>query len=177
MRVIAGNLGGRVFDSPNTSRTHPMSDKMRGALFNILGDIEGLCVLDAFAGTGALAFEAVSRGAASAIALEVDRTAQQTIARNIHMLDLENQVQLIKTSASSWLAASAETNIFDIVLCDPPYHDLQLALLARLGKCVKSGGLLVISFPANTEPPIFKGFAQIGRRTYGDAQLIFYRQD
>ena len=69
MRVIAGRLGGRLFDSPHTRRTHPMSDKARGALFNMLGDIEGMHVLDPFAGTGALSFEAISRGAASALAI------------------------------------------------------------------------------------------------------------
>ena len=60
MRIIAGTLGGRNFDSKSQA-THPMSEKMRGALFNVLGDIDGLKVLDCFAGSGAIGFEAISR--------------------------------------------------------------------------------------------------------------------
>ena len=72
MRIIAGYLGGRQFNSPRSNRTHPMSDKARGGLFNALGDISGLTVLDAFAGSGALSFEAISRGAESVIAVDID---------------------------------------------------------------------------------------------------------
>ncbi len=71
MRVIAGWLGGQNFDSPKSNRVHPMSDKMRGAIFGVLGDIKGLTVLDAFSGSGALAIESISRGAKSAIAIDV----------------------------------------------------------------------------------------------------------
>jgi 16S rRNA (guanine966-N2)-methyltransferase len=175
MRVIAGTLGGRVFDSPGTARTHPMSDKARGALFNVLGDIEGLSVLDAFAGTGALSFEAVSRGASSALAIENDRTAQKTITRNIAALGVDDTVKLVATSANAWLT-TAGPSAYDIVLCDPPYEDLQTDLVARLGERVAPGGLLVLSLPASTEAPVFAGFEQARARSYGDMQLVFYRK-
>ena len=68
MRIIAGTLKGQQFQTPHSHKTHPMGDKIRGALFNVLGDIEGLSFLDAFSGSGALAFEAASRGAASVLA-------------------------------------------------------------------------------------------------------------
>jgi 16S rRNA (guanine966-N2)-methyltransferase len=77
LRVIAGELGGRFFDSPDSDATHPMSERMRGSLFNILGDIKGKTILDAFAGSGALSFEAVSRGAVHALTLEKDKIAQK----------------------------------------------------------------------------------------------------
>jgi 16S rRNA (guanine966-N2)-methyltransferase len=70
MRIIAGTLKNREFKSPHGHKTHPMSDKVRGSLFNVLGDIEGLTFLDAFTGSGALAVEAASRGAASVIAVD-----------------------------------------------------------------------------------------------------------
>jgi 16S rRNA (guanine966-N2)-methyltransferase len=175
MRVIAGTLGGRVFDSPGTTRTHPMSDTARGALFNVLGDIEGLSVLDAFAGTGALSFEAASRGAASALAIENDRTAQKTITRNIAALDVGSTVKLIATSANAWLT-TAEPQTFDIVVCDPPYEDLQTDLVARLSERVAPDGLLVLSLPASAEAPVFEGFEQARARSYGDMQLVFYRK-
>ncbi|MEI6237412.1 MAG: RsmD family RNA methyltransferase [Candidatus Saccharibacteria bacterium] len=88
MRIVAGNLRGHHFDSPKNAKTHPMSDKMRGALFNMLGDIEGLTVFDAFGGSGALSFEAISRGAKSAIITEVDKYAWAVIKQNSDKLKL-----------------------------------------------------------------------------------------
>lgn len=175
MRVIAGTLGGRVFDSPHTSRTHPMSDKIRGALFNTLGDIEGLTFLDAFAGSGALGFEAVSRGAAHVTLLENDTTAQRTIQANIRALAVADKLTLANTAAGVWLDAHA-TAQFDIVLLDPPYDNLQLALLGRLASSVKTAGLLVLSWPGDETLPQFVGFEQLMHRSYGDAQLVYYRR-
>lgn len=173
MRIIAGRLGGRQFDSPKSFKTHPMSDKARGALFNVLGDIEGLTVLDAFAGSGALSFEAISRGAASAVAIDNDRAAQKVIADNVHALGLRGRVKLITASANAWLQTN-EGAAFDLVLCDPPYSDLQLNLLQRLAVCVSNDGVFVLSWPGNNEPPKLEGLNQIEQRSYGDAQLIFY---
>ena len=173
MRVVAGSLGGRRFDSPGTHRTHPMSDKMRGALFNILGELDGLEVLDAFGGSGALAFEATSRGAESALILENDKTAQQTIARNIEALGVQQHARLVRASVTAWMDTNPEAQ-FDVVLCDPPYDDIQLSILDMLAARVKSDGILVVSFPANQEPPQFISLAQVKRQQYGDAQLIFY---
>jgi len=173
MRVIAGKLGGRTFDSPHSHRTHPMSDKIRGALFNTLGDIEGLTVLDAFAGSGAISFEAISRGASQVIAIEQDKAAQRIIAENIRNLGIVQTVKLIKTSASSWLQTSSGAT-FDIVILDPPYDDVQSSLIQRLAATVSHDGVLVISWPGSMEPLHFDGLEQIKRRTYGDAQLLFY---
>lgn len=174
MRVIAGRLGGRLFDSPSNSRTHPMSDKARGALFNILGDLQDLSVLDAFAGTGALSFEAISRGAVRATTIEMDKTAQRVITNNIRTLGVAGKVKLIQATANAWLQTTAET--FDIVLCDPPYHDLQPNLLQRLTERVVPDGIFVLSWPNNEAPLPLKDLTQIDQRSYGDMQLIFYRR-
>jgi 16S rRNA (guanine966-N2)-methyltransferase len=175
MRVIAGRLGGRLFDSPHTHRTHPMSDKARGALFNVLGDISGMRVLDAFAGTGALSFEAVSRGVASAVAVESDKVAQRTIAENINLLNVEGQVTLIRAYVASWLYRNAMLT-FDLVLCDPPYNDPQFATLDKIAKRVAPGGILVLSWPSKEEIPVFARLEQIEQKAYGDMQLVFYRR-
>ncbi len=175
MRVIAGRLGGRLFDSPHTNRTHPMSDKARGALFNILGDIEGMTVLDPFAGTGALSFEAVSRGAVSALAIDADKNAQRTIEQNIRTLDLSDKVKLVKATANAWLTSNYDET-FDLVLCDPPHDDLQPTLLTRLTQRVMPGGLLVLSWPGGQDAPTFGAFETIDQRSYGDMQLVFYRK-
>lgn len=173
MRIIAGKLGGRLFDSPNTHRTHPMSDRVRGALFSILGDIEGLTVLDAFAGTGALAFEAASRGAISVTAIEQDRTAQKVIAKNISQLELSDTVQLISAASQAWLRTS-EHQPYDIVLCDPPYDDVQSKVLQQLATLTSQNGTLVVSWPGSMDAPTFEGFEQVAARSYGDAQLFFF---
>jgi 16S rRNA (guanine966-N2)-methyltransferase len=175
MRVIAGRLGGRLFNSPNTHRTHPMSDKARGALFNVLGDINGMTVLDPFAGTGALSFEAISRGAAGAVAIESDKAAQKTISENIELLGVGEQVTLVRAVAISWLYRNAQRK-FDLVLCDPPFNSPQFRTLDRLARRVNPGGLMVLSWPANEEVPAYPGLKQVEQRSYGDMQLVFYRQ-
>ena len=174
MRIIAGRLGGRLFDSPHSHKTHPMSDKARGALFNILGDIDGMTVLDPFAGTGAISFEAISRGAASALAIEADRAAQKVIAANITSLGLADKITLIGSTANSWLTKNRDKQ-FDIVVCDPPYEDLQYDLVERLERSVKPGGIFVVSWPRDGDLPRFRGLTLIDQRSYGDMRLIFYR--
>lgn len=172
MRVIAGTLGGRIFQSPHGYRTHPMSDKMRGALFNSLGDITGLTVLDAFAGSGALCFEALSRGAASALAVERDRNAQRAIAENMRTLGVNSSMKLIKAGAGAWLRTTNDT--FDIVLLDPPYNALQYDLLDELVTRVAANGTLVLSWPGKEMPPKFAGFSVRTQKQYGDGSLHIY---
>jgi len=175
MRIIAGQLGGRVFEAPRGHRTHPMSDKMRGALFNSLGDIEGLDVLDAFAGSGALAFEALSRGATEALLIEQDKPAQVTIRQNIEQLGLQNNARLVRAGIAAWLSTNTDAK-FDIILCDPPYNDLRPELLKKLSKCLNPNGTFVLSWPGKLDVPNFKSLKQITQHNYGDGQLVFYRQ-
>lgn len=175
MRIIAGTLGGRIFDSPGGHRTHPMSDKIRGALFNTLGDLDGLTVLDAFAGTGALSFEAVSRGASSALALDIDKDAYKTIQANIEQLGLEDRVTVMRKNASGW-SRNNQHKRFDIVLADPPYNDIRPNVLERLIVQVKPGGIYVLSWPGSEPVRQFAGVEVISHKSYGDAQLVFYRR-
>ena len=175
MRVISGILGGRIFKSPNSFKTHPMSDKVRGALFAMLGDLDGLSVLDAFSGSGAFTIEAISRGARNAVAIEIDRQAQQVIAQNIQDLGITRKVKLIKAGASAWLQTKSADELYDVVLCDPPYNNLQVGLLNRLSSTMKSDGILVLSWPSGHDDPKLDNLTMIERRQYGDAQLFFFR--
>ena len=177
MRIISGQLKGRNFASPRGHRTHPMSDKMRGALFNILGDIEGLTFLDIFAGSGALAFEAISRGAASVVAVDKDSAAYKTIENNIKELNLQKKIHLSRANAGGWSIHNMERE-YDILLLDPPYDELKINLLRRLVKRhVKKGGLAVLSYPGRQEVPEFEDTENIMRKDYGDSQLVFYRKN
>lgn len=175
MRIVAGTLGGRIFDSPHAARTHPMSERVRGALFNALGDLDDLTVLDPFAGSGALGFEAISRGAANAMLIESDRSSQQTIAENIKELNLSNQVKLIKATGEAWLRTAPEAT-FDIVLCDPPYDDLQPKLLEKLAERIKQGGVFVLSLPPKADFALPGNYELLSEKSYGDAYLAFYRR-
>jgi 16S rRNA (guanine966-N2)-methyltransferase len=174
MRIIAGKLGGRIFDSPRGHRTHPMSERVRGALFNTLGDLHGLIVLDAFSGSGAIAFEAASRGASKVFAVESDKTAQKAIAKNIETLDLDDRVKLIRAFVSSWQNRNKET--FDIVIADPPYDDLQYKTLEKLPKITKKDGILVFSLPPTARLLLPDTCQLISSKDYGDATLAFYRK-
>jgi len=174
MRIIAGKLGGRVFDSPKSHRTHPMSDRMRGGLFNTLGDIEGLTVLDAFTGSGALAFEAISRGAVHATAVDIDKAAITTVVNNAHALGLEKEVKAVRARVSSWLE-TAKAEPFDIITADPPYDDLQNPTLQKLTTILKHGGVFVLSWPGKAQAPSLDGLELVKQNNYGDSQLLFYK--
>ncbi len=175
MRVIAGSLGGRSFTSPHGHRTHPMSDKMRGAIFGVLGDIKGLTVLDAFAGSGALSFEAISRGAKHAVAIEVDKPAHAVIQDNIQSLGLEGRVKAVRAFAGAWSTRN-QAQLFDLVLLDPPWDDLPYRDLKKMPRHVAAGGILVLSWPGKMEPLKVEGFESVQGKQYGDGQLVFYRK-
>jgi 16S rRNA (guanine966-N2)-methyltransferase len=176
MRIIAGYLGGREYKTPRGHKTHPMSEKAKGALFNVLGDIEGLTFLDAFAGSGALALEAVSRGAASVAAIEKDGPAHSVIDDNVKDLKVGDKIKVSRANAGGWSIHNMEKR-FDIVLLDPPYDHLQLDLLQTLIKRhVKKGGLAVLSFPGTEAIPDFDGVEVAADKNYGDIQLVFYRK-
>jgi 16S rRNA (guanine966-N2)-methyltransferase len=175
VRVIGGRLGGRTFSSPHTNRTHPMSDKARGALFNALGEIDGLTLLDAFAGSGACSIEAVSRGVSRVLAIDIDPEAVKTIAENIRTLDLADEIILRRTNIKSW-SRGHRSDQFDIVLADPPYDDIRPDVLAGLITNVRPGGLFVLSWPGSEPVREFTGLDVVRHKMHGDIQLVFYRR-
>lgn len=175
LRVIAGTLGGRFFESPDTSATHPMGERLRGSLFNILGDISGKTVLEPFAGSGALSFEALSRGADSALLIERDKKAQKVISENIQQLNLTQKAKLIAANCRMWSQQNPDT-LFDLILADPPYHDEQLSTVTELSKHLKPKGLMVLSYPGRGLVPTVNGVVVVDNRFYGDAALAFYQR-
>lgn len=175
MRVIAGYLGGRQFSSPHGHRTHPMSDKARGAIFGVLGDIKGLTALDAFAGSGALAIEAISRGAQTAVAIEVDKGAHSVIKANIKELNIEDRVKAVRAFAGAWSTRN-QAQTFDLIFLDPPYDTIPYRDLKHMPRHLNPGGILVLSWPGKMEALKFDGLEVIQSKLYGDAQLVFYRR-
>jgi 16S rRNA (guanine966-N2)-methyltransferase len=151
-----------------------MGERVRGALFNTLGDIDGLTVLDAFAGSGALGFEAISRGAKEATLIEPDKSAHRAIVDNISQLGVSGQTKLINAKAGSWLSTASRH--FDIVLCDPPYDGVNNQLLAGLAERAVPGGTIVISLPPGRTVELPQAYRPVRKKEFGDATLHFYRK-
>lgn len=125
MRVVAGQFGGRPLKTLAGQTTRPTTDKVKGAIFNMIGPyFEGGRVLDLYAGSGSLAIEAISRGMAEAVLVEKDRQAQAIIQENIKMTKSEGQFRLL--SMADQQALSQLTGQFDLVLLDPPYAKEQI---------------------------------------------------
>jgi len=177
VRIISGEFGGRIIDAPDTSRTHPMSERIRNALFNSIGDeVRDKNVLDAFAGTGAVGLEALSRGADQVTFVEKDRIAQKVLAKNIQTLGVETRTVIVYTTINNWLENS-EHQEYDLIFADPPYNDTQFSTVSKLFGLLKRGGLMVLSHPGRGEIPTKTGVVVVDNRSYGNAYLTFYRRE
>lgn len=177
VRIIAGTLGGRKIDAPDRVTTHAMSERARNAMFNsISAEIQGARVLDAFAGSGSIGIEALSRGAEEAVFVERDRIACKIIAKNLTSLGLDNRTQLIRTTVNNWLETS-EPERFDIIFADPPYNDPQFSTVTKLFGLLKPGALMVLSHSGKGEVPLQDGIVVVDNRSYGNLHLTFFRLD
>lgn len=177
VRIIAGEFGGRKIDAPDRVTTHAMSERIRNALFNSIGsDIQGATVLDAFAGSGSIGIEALSRGAKHTTFIERDRIAASIIAKNLTMLGLESRTKLIRTTVHNWFSTSEQQN-FDFIFADPPFNDPQFSTVRDLMGLLKPNGLMVLSHPGKGEVPLQNGIVVVDNRSYGNAYLTFFRRD
>lgn len=175
VRIISGRLGGRTIAAPDGSRTHPMGERIRNAMFNSLGElVVDAEVLDAFAGTGALGIEAISRGAKFTTFIERDRTAQKVLQENLENLGITDETKLIRASVAAWIE-TYDGPKFDLIFADPPYHDTQFSTAMKLLGLLKSNGLMVLSHPGRSESPTLPGVVVVDNRGYGDAALTYFR--
>ena len=125
MKIVSGTYGGRPLKTLEGKTTRPTSDKVRGAMFNMIGPyFDGGRVLDLYAGSGGLSIEAVSRGMEQAVLVEKDRRAQGIIASNIQMTKESHKFQLLKMEAHQALNQLQGT--FDLIFLDPPYAKEQI---------------------------------------------------
>jgi 16S rRNA (guanine966-N2)-methyltransferase len=139
VRIIGGQYRRRLLDFPGSAGLRPTPDRVRETLFNWLGqDLPGWTCLDLFAGSGALGFEAASRGAARVVMIERERAALDALEKNRAVLGA-SQVDILRADALAWLKNSRET--FDLVFIDPPFDSgLAGPVLAELGGYLKTGG-------------------------------------
>lgn len=192
MRIIGGALGGRLFRGPPPSATRPTADRVREAIASALAArsaIDGARVLDLYAGTGAFAFEALSRGAERAVCVERDKRVAAAIETSALELDLRARVEVIvgalgvlprgSSPLEQRLRRAAAAGAFDLVFADPPYADIDdvpplLLRLATLG--VIAPGALVVLEHATKQPPKNATFlATEAAYRYGDTAVLFAR--
>lgn len=181
LRIIAGRFGSRLISADVGRATHPMGDRVRSALFARLlshQSMDGAKVLDAFAGTGALGLEALSRGAGSVAFVERDKVALRVLRGNIKLLGVSEQVTVVSTSVKTWLDTKDQSDLYDIVLADPPYNYPQPETVSKLVETLQPGGLMILSYPGRLRVP----YQPIGVvvvddfRSYGEATLAVFQK-
>jgi 16S rRNA (guanine(966)-N(2))-methyltransferase RsmD len=171
MRITGGALGGRRLVAPRGERTRPTSDRVREALFAILGPLDGADVLDLFAGSGALGLEALSRGATEATFVDAAPAAVHAVRRNLEALDLRGEVR--RADARAFLRnAQSRGRSYDLILLDPPYR-LAAGLGRELSEAVppvlKAGGRVVVE--SDRRSPLELELPLLDERRYGDTTI------
>jgi len=174
-RIIAGVARGRRLAAPRGAGTRPTGDKVRGAVMNVLGQFfEGGDVLDLYAGTGALAIEALSRGCARAVCVEADREAAEVIRRNAEACGFAGRVEVRRGRVEEVLPRLPR-GAFALAFVDPPYAEGPEAALALLEGVLAPGGRVVAEHDARRPPADRVGaLALADRRAYGGTGISIY---
>jgi 16S rRNA (guanine966-N2)-methyltransferase len=174
MRIIAGTLKGRRLESPKWDGLRPTSDKLRETLFNVLGPrVAGARVLDAYAGTGAIGIEALSRDAAHVTFADKDARAVALVGENLRRCGVSDRYVIIRFR---FVPESLPTGSFDLAVLDPPYDEPDLtAAVAAVEPLVAPGGLLVLEYARRRPSPESVGRLMRTRvLVSGDSALAFY---
>jgi len=171
VRIVGGaRKGARIF-APKGASTRPTSDRVREAIFAILGSVEGAHVLDLFAGSGALGLEALSRGAESATFVESEPTAVKAIERNLEKLGLEGRI--VRSDVARYIARTNER--YGVVFVDPPYEmveSLRMPLAEHLPRVLAEGGCVVYESAAGADPEL--PLPVRSKRRHGSTQLTVF---
>jgi len=180
MRIIAGEFRGRELVTPSGDATRPTAARAREALFSILSDVSDAEVLDLYAGSGALGFESLSRGATRAVLVESSKAAQRAIRTNLANLGLEARATLLPLRAEAALKALERLAPFSLVFADPPWADVQSAwaLLDKLASSslLRPAARLVLEHAAR-EPPLPKDGSRliaVDTRRWGDTAVTIF---
>jgi 16S rRNA (guanine966-N2)-methyltransferase len=175
VRIVAGSRKGHGIAAPKGVVTRPTSDRVREAVFSIVGPIEDATVLDLFSGSGALGLEALSRGAASAVFVEHDRDACRVIQRNLEKLRLTGAEVRCQDALGALRDEHARGRRYELVLLDPPYEDwerLEAPLGELLPGVLEDEGLVVVETAAAAEPRL--PLDLVTTRRYGSARITVF---
>lgn len=183
MRVVAGTLRGRALASPSHEGLRPTSDRVREAAFNILQhgiddfDIEGVRVLDLFAGTGAMGIEALSRGASTCLFVEQDADARGLIRQNVDAFGLTGVTRIFRRDATT-IGPMGRTDSFQLVFCDPPYGEGlgEKAIAAAIeGGWLADGAIVVLEERDGVAIAMTEVVEMLDQRSWGKTQMLFAR--
>jgi 16S rRNA (guanine966-N2)-methyltransferase len=175
LRIIAGSRKGARIFAPKGLETRPTGDRVREAVFNLIGPVDGAEVLDLYAGSGAMGLEALSRGAGRVTFVESDREAAETILRNLDKLQLEGAVVLREDAGRRLATDAAGGRRYDLVLIDPPYSMLARTLptlATYLPAIVAENGIAVVESDARDEPDL--PLPKRTSRRYGAARVTVF---
>ena len=180
MRIIAGKFRGRKLSCPKVV-TRPTLDRVREALFSILGDLAGQNVVDFYAGSGALGLEALSRGARHVTLVEADRQACQVIRKNVEGWGIEGAYRVLESAAERARGALAPSAPIDLVLADPPWKIAKEAAVAVpqvVHGLLSEAAIVVLGHAARDELTVAEGsgLEPYDRRAWGDSALSFFRR-
>lgn len=184
MRVVGGTHRGRKLRVPPGKSTRPTTERVREALFNVLGPrVQDQAVLDLYAGSGSLGIEALSRGAASVVFVEMGRVAADVIRNNLAGLGLQepSRAQVLQRPIERSLDRLRELGPFDLCLVDPPFAAVRDGTAIRTLDRVASAGVLgpealvILEYPSDQPNPVFEKLACEDIRAYGDTRLSFLR--
>jgi 16S rRNA (guanine966-N2)-methyltransferase len=176
VRIIAGSKKGHRIAAPRGDNTRPTGDRVREALFNMLGPLEGASVLDLYAGSGALGLEAMSRGARRCVFVESGHAASRVIQANLLKLGLTGAI-VQKREVLAFLREEGKRRAgYDLVLCDPPYgawDALERELARLLPPVLADGGVVAVETDARVEPVL--PLDLVTTRRYGSARMTLFR--
>ncbi|MBP1728877.1 MAG: methyltransferase [Deltaproteobacteria bacterium] len=180
MRVIAGSARGRTLLSPAGNRIRPTADRVKEALFSSLGSrfgaLNGLAVLDLFAGSGALGIEALSRGAASALFVDNHPDSLQLVRKNLELTGLAKSAEILRLDVLRALTVlQAGDKRFDIIFADPPYADQELAgqILLAAGSVTTADGIIVLETDRKADL-LPHNLMLLSKRIYGDTAVWLF---
>jgi 16S rRNA (guanine966-N2)-methyltransferase len=181
MRIVAGIFGGRRLHAPKGMEIRPTSDRVREAIFSIIGQaVSGANVLDLFAGTGALGLEALSRGASQAVFVDQSLAAVQLIRANIELCSVQDRVRVIHESVNHAIhRLTVQEGCFDLIFMDPPYGKGSVQkTLTNLAAVARSGALVVAEHDSkDLSPSSYQEWIRTQARKYGDTTVSFYARE
>lgn len=182
LRVISGSARGRRLNTVPGDQTRPISDRVKEALYNILGlEVKGSKLLDLFAGTGSVGIEALSRGASYVRFIDWNAAAVKTIKQNLEITKLDDDAEVLSLDAFAFLSKSPDLAFDYIYIAPPQYHELWKLALEALDESpswvVEDGWIIVQIDPKEYEPIPLKNFLEFDQRKYGNTALVFYERE
>jgi 16S rRNA (guanine(966)-N(2))-methyltransferase RsmD len=177
IRIVSGSKRGQRISVPLSPSVRPTSDKVREAVFDVLGDVLGLRALDLFAGSGAMGLEALSRGAGSCVFVESDPKVAATLRGNISSLGYQGVASVLGRDYRAAVAALARgDDLFDLLFVDPPYRmlaEVEETLTPMVCEVVSPDGILVVEGPKSCATTF--GLVAVFERVYGDTKITMLK--